>query len=302
MKIAALVLLLAAPAAAQQVADSSFNPPVAQPAYKEGAGPLILIDGAHHNFHTVDGRYQAFAKLARRNGYRVAGNTKSFSTMSLRDAKILVIANALNQRNANGQWSLPTPSAFSADEIRAVEAWVKAGGSLMLVSDHMPFPGAMGDLASAFGVHMMNGFAVQNDSLANGIFVDTRAVGSLHDHAITRGRSAAERVDSVKIFTGQGFRIDSGAPLLSIEIDATMLMPRVAWQFNDSTPRVSARGLLQGAAIEFGKGRVAVFAEAAMFSAQVTGPDRRPMGMNDPAAPQNPQFMLNVLHWLSRIL
>jgi hypothetical protein len=39
-----------------------------------------------------------------------------------------------------------------------------------------------------------------------------------------------------------------------------------------------------------------------MFSAQVQGPNRLPMGMNDPAAPQNPQFLLNVLHWLSRLL
>ena len=36
-----------------------------------------------------------FAKLARRDGYRVEGNKKSFSAKSLRDAKILVIANAL---------------------------------------------------------------------------------------------------------------------------------------------------------------------------------------------------------------
>jgi len=302
MRVALFALLVAAPAAAQQVADQSFNPPVAHPAYKEGAGPLILIDGAHFNFHTVDGRYQAFAKLARRDGYRVEGNKKSFSAKSLRDAKILVIANALNRRNSNGRWSLPTPSAFSPDEIRAVREWVEGGGSLMLISDHMPFPGGMGDLAATFGVHMMNGFAFENGAAPSGIFVDTRGAGSVHDHAITRGRSADERVDSVKIFTGQGFRIDSGAPLLSIEVDATVLMPTVAWQFSDSTPRVPAKGLLQGAAIQFGRGRVAVFAEAAMFSAQVTGPARRPMGMNDPAAPQNAQFMLNVLHWLSGLL
>jgi hypothetical protein len=42
-----------------------------------------------------------------------------------------------------------------------------------------------------------------------------------------------------------------------------------------------------------------VFGEAAMFSAQVAGPQRPPMGMKDPAAPQNAQFLLNVLHWLS---
>ena len=315
MKRLLLTLILATPLHAQQVADTAFKPPVPRPLYKEGSGPLILLDEAHENFHTVNGRYVAFAKLARRDGYRVVGNGQKFSAAALKGARILVIANALNSRNANGNWRLPTPSAFDKDEIAAVREWVRRGGSLLLISDHMPFPGAMGDLAEAFGVHMMNGFAMQNDSVANGerqrvdaeagpggprfgngIFVHTRRNAALGEHPITRG------IDSVKVFTGQGFRIDRGTPLLTIRGDVDMLMPVVAWQFSDSTPRTSARGLLQGAAIPFGAGRVAVFAEAAMFSAQVTGANRAPMGMNDPAAAQNPRFLLNVLHWLSRAL
>lgn len=297
-----MLALAAGGAHAQQVADSNFSPPLPRPAYKEGAGPLILLDEAHHNFHTTTGRYLAFARLARRDGYRVIGNTRKISAEALRGAQILVIANALAERNANGNWRLPTPSAFDDTEIAAIRDWVRGGGSLLLISDHMPFPGAMDGVAEAFGVHMMNGFAMQDDSVANGIFAHTRRAGALHDHAITAGRSPGERVDSVKVFTGQGFRIDRGAPLMTIRGDVVMLMPVVAWQFSDSTPRTSARGLLQGAAIPFGRGRVAVFAEAAMFSAQLAGPNRSPMGMNDPAAPHNPRFLLNVLHWLSGVL
>jgi hypothetical protein len=51
-----------------------------------------------------------------------------------------------------------------------------------------------------------------------------------------------------------------------------------------------------------GKGRVAIFGEAAMFSAQLAGPQKLPMGMNAPVAKQNPQFMLNVMHWLSGLI
>lgn len=51
-----------------------------------------------------------------------------------------------------------------------------------------------------------------------------------------------------------------------------------------------------------GRGRVAVFGEAAMFTAQVTGPERQPMGMNAPGAEQNAQLLLNVLHWLSGLM
>ena len=303
LKPVALLMILASAAAAQQVADSGFAPAVLRPAYKEGLGPLVLLDEAHNNFHTTTGRYLTFAKLARRDGYRVVGNARKLSAASLAGARILVIANALGDRNAEGNWSLPTPSAFDSTEIAAVRDWVRAGGSLLLISDHMPFPGAMGDLAEAFGVHMMNGFAMEGGGRGGGIITHTRTAGALHDHPITRGRSTAERIDSIKAFTGQGFRIERGAPLITIRrADIVMLMPVVAWQFSDSTPRTSAKGLLQGAAISFGRGRVAVFAEAAMFSAQLAGPNRNPMGMNDPAAPQNPRFLLNVLHWLSGIL
>jgi len=48
-----------------------------------------------------------------------------------------------------------------------------------------------------------------------------------------------------------------------------------------------------------GKGRAAFFGEAAMFSAQVAGPNRRPMGMNAPGAEQNFQLVLNLMHWLA---
>jgi hypothetical protein len=50
-----------------------------------------------------------------------------------------------------------------------------------------------------------------------------------------------------------------------------------------------------------GQGRVAVFGEAAMFSAQVVGPDKRPIGMNAPDARDNSRFALNLLHWLSAV-
>lgn len=76
-------------------------------------------------------------------------------------------------------------------------------------------------------------------------------------------------------------------------------LPIVAWQFSDTTPRISGEGWLQGGTVTFGRGRIAVFGEAAMFSAQRKGPQHTPMGMNAPEAAQNPQFVLNVLHWLA---
>ena len=76
-------------------------------------------------------------------------------------------------------------------------------------------------------------------------------------------------------------------------------MPEVTWEFTEETPRVSVDGWYQGAALELGRGRAAFFGEAAMFTAQVSGPRRVPMGMNSPMAEQNARFVLNLLGWLS---
>ncbi|MFA6166249.1 MAG: DUF4350 domain-containing protein [Gemmatimonadaceae bacterium] len=294
--------LLVSPAAAQQVADSSFAVPLAVPAYSRDAGPVVLLDEAHTNFHTLDGRYLVFGKVLRQDGYQVRPSRVPLSARALTGARVLVIANALHASNA-GKWELPTPSAFTADEIAAVRDWVKAGGSLLLIADHMPFPGAAGALAEAFGVHMRNGFAYDS-ARTNSRFSYTRGSGRLAAHPVTDGRNAAERVDSVVAFTGQAFSVEAPArALMTLERGTIVLEPRVAWQFDEKTPTVPGAGLLQGAALAFGKGRVAVFGEAAMFSAQLGGGARRvPMGMNDPAAPQNPQFLLNLMHWLSGLL
>jgi len=49
---------------------------------------------------------------------------------------------------------------------------------------------------------------------------------------------------------------------------------------NADTARTPVKGWLQGATLLAGKGRIALFGEAAMFSVQFSGPKRLPMGMN----------------------
>lgn len=286
-------------AAGQQVADSLFVGNVGPPAYASGRGPVVLLDEAHHNFHTAGGRFLAFANLLRRDGYTVRPQRGPFTRAALDSAQVLVVANALAAQNEE-DWFLPTPSAFTAAEIAVVRDWVRDGGALWLIADHMPFPGAADSLAAAFGVLFANGFAL-DAAAENGNFRFSRADGSLARHPVTEGRNAAEHVDSVMAFTGQAFRLRGpGQALLTLGEGTVLLMPEEAWQFSRRTPRLSAAGLLQGAVLEFGRGRCACFGEAAMLTAQLAGPQRRPTGMNDPAAPQNAQFALNVAHWLSR--
>jgi hypothetical protein len=289
--------ILAQRADAQQVADTSFKPPIPKPAYRLERGPVVMLDEAHFNFHTAEGRYQPFSELLRRDGYIVKASRLKFSKVSLKEGRILVIANPLAERNQS-DWSLPTPTAFSAEEIAAVRDWVKAGGSLFLIADHMPFAGAAGELALAFGIRFSNGYAI--DEKTQGPMLFKLSDGSLMEHPITRGRSNAEKIDSVATFTGSAFQVEGNAqPLLILGPTVVSFLTSVAGKFTDETPRTPVKGWYQGAVLRFGKGRVAVFGEAAMFSAQLAGPNKNPMGMNAPVAAQNPQFLLNIMHWLS---
>ena len=285
-----------------QVADDGWQPDVRNPAFAADAGPRILVDSAHGNWHTIDGRFRGFARLARADGYRVTSASELISAELLEKADLFVIANAV-KGGEDSEWVLPTPPAFDAEEAIALERWVTNGGSLLLIADHMPFPGSMAILAEPFGIVFYNGYAKPSPA-ERSILDFTRASGALADHAITRGRFRNERVESVRSFTGQGFRVTQIAePLMWLPRDWKVFLPRDAMDqpFDQDMPFVPATGLLQGAVLRHGKGRVAVFGEAAMFTTQVIhrGDTTVLFGMNNPDAAGNPQFVLNVLHWLS---
>ena len=299
---------------AQQVPDRDFRPAVPRPAYETANGPRLCLDEAHHNFHTLADRFWAFGELARRDGFRVGPLKTLFSARALGACDLLVISNA---QWSGADWSTyptPTPSAFTDDEIAAVLAWVEGGGRLLLIADHMPLAGAASKLASAFGAAFIDGFAYKAApaGATEAAITAARATptlfvpgdGTLAPHPIARGRDSTERVTQVRSFTGQPFRVDDSTAesVLVLPPDFIVLEPRYAWQFDATTKQRAVGGWLQGATRRIGSGRVAFFGEAAMFSAQVTGRDRRPMGMNAPLAEQNAQFALNTLHWLTGLL
>ena len=292
---------------AQQVSDRAFRPVIDTPAYEVGTGPVVCLDEAHANFHTLDDRFWAFGELLRRDGYVVRASRTTFTPSSLAECGVLVIANAQPSADAWSTYPYPTPSAFSPDEVDATHRWVQSGGSLLLIADHMPLAGAAASLAAAFGVTFTDGFAVEgfateaelDASFAKPTIFRT-ADQSLRPHAIARGRNSRESVESVRTFTGQAFEAPTAAePLLVLPSNFISLMPTRAWQFSADTRRVPVGGWLQGAVMRVESGRAAFFGEAAMFTAQLAGSAQQPMGMNAPGAERNYQFVLNVMHWLT---
>lgn len=278
-------------AVAQQVPDSAFRAEIRSPAYPTGEGPVVAIDGAHHNFHTADGGFLAFANLLRQDGFQVSSSGESLEPSALEGVDILVIANALARDDLDG-WVLPNPSAFTPSEIASVKRWVEEGGALLLIADHMPFPGAAGELAEAFEVSFLNGFAMIPGR--QGPIVFRKSDGTLTQHWLTDG------LDSVATFTGSAFEAPGDATILLGFPEGTVsLQPDTAWVFQPHTPRVDVAGWAQGLVRRVGQGRVAVFGEAAMFSAQLAGPQRAPMGMNAPVAAGNARLVINLVRWLA---
>ncbi len=292
----ALLFLIPLIGTAQQVADNEFDPVISSPAYPRGQGPVVLIDEAHHNFHTKDGRFSAFANVVEKDGYVVEASAAPFTKEQLEKGKILVVSNALNAASLES-WTLPTPPAFTESEVEAVNSWVKDGGCLFLIADHMPFPGAAENLAASFGFKFYNGFAMKK---GGGKDIFTSGEG-LMENVLTKGRNESESVTSLQSFTGQAFEIPENAkPVIVLDAKYELKMPQTAWEFKKDTPVISAGNFVQGAYMNYGKGRVVIFGEAAMFTAQLQGKDK--VGMNQKSASQNAQFLLNIFHWLDGLI
>jgi hypothetical protein len=292
----ALLLTASVAAHSQQIADPHFNTSVERPAYSKNY-PRVLFDEAHNNFHTASGRYKPFAELIFSDGYQVVVNRKPFTKESLKTFKVLVIANALGAEDMEDDGA--DQPAFTEAESDAVRDWVRGGGALLLIADHAPFGAAAEILAKRFSVTMSKGFVFDPDHSEpnpSPSLIFSRENKLLLDHPITQGRNETERIDRVQTFTGQALKGPEGAmPFLKLAETAKDAPSRTAEQ------SVSVAGQAQGLAIKFGKGRVVMMGEAAMLSAQVSGSQNRPMGMNVPGS-DNKQLALNIMHWLSGLL
>lgn len=301
--VVALLLAFGA-AGAQAPHDPDQVPEVAHPAFARGTGPTVWIDAGHNAMHTAEGTYWTLAELLRQDGFVVEGWTGSFEERVPGPGDVLIISNALHERNVE-DWSLPNPSAFTQGEIERIVAWVRDGGGLLLIADHMPLAGASADLGAAFGFEFRNGFAVDTAAAADGTygpwtgtstFVFRASDGSLGAHPVRDGRRGAESVvDSVITYTGQAFRSPPGAvPLYVLRETTVSLEPRTAWEFDSETTDIAdAGGWHQGAALEYGRGRIVVFGEAAQF---------RPLGERRNMKGPNGTYARNVVEWLARVL
>jgi len=323
-----LLAVATAPARSQQqVEDTTFVPKVAKPAFT-GRHPVVMIDEAHGNHVTRNGLYRAFANLLSQDGLTVISGGQAFSPQLLKACQVLVVVDALSTKDLNGPAA--RANAIQISECDVVRAWVKGGGSLLLIADHAPFASAMDSLAVRFGVDMGKSYTVDtrrvDPETGNiGCVLFTRALGLLGDHAITRGRDKTERIDRVATFTGQSLVGPPGSTGLLVLSPSAADLPFSPDARHEASPEarrradttsvvttpgaVTAVGRFQGVAFGFGRGRVVVLGDAAMFGSQFVlgrdalqrGKERLRIGLNRPDL-DNQQFALNILRWLAREL
>jgi hypothetical protein len=309
--IAAAVVVLAVAGALillnrERQYDSSFDTRVIEPAYR-GNGPSVLYDEGHLNTHTSAGGYKPFADLIRSDGYNVRVTRQPLSAQALSGVSVLIIVGARGTNDANDG------PAFSDSETSAIDQWIRAGGSLLLVTDHWPYGSAVESLAQRFGVQMGNGLLEDPEHhevrLGQSHLVFDSNNGLLRDHPIIRGRNSSEQIHRVLTFTGQSVLGPAAAvPFMALSdaaVERTPTIPQVERSGGDIRVRmeygapVSAKGRAQGIALELEKGRIVVLGEAGMLRAQ-RGQGGSRVGMNVPGY-DNRQLALNIMRWLSRV-
>ena len=283
---------------AQQVTDENFNYAISVPMYQSGSGSVLLFDEAHNNASTLKGSYAAFGNLLASDGYNVISTKEKVTSELLKTAKIYVTVNAMYDMQ---NWNLPARSAFSRSEINVLSHWVSEGGSLFIVTDHMPCGASVNDLAGEFGINVINGFALRKDGFPE---VFSRGRNTLISNDITN--HAGEKIDSIMCWGGTGFVIPTNAHIISLlGEDYNVYLPYDVSQIKrplaDTIPYISGRGIVNGAYLKFGEGRIVVFGDGATFSAQLHGIKSEKRGMNHPWATQNAQFLLNIIHWLEGV-
>ena len=286
------LFLLAAAASAQTAAkaqatpaseltvDDAFDPPIAKPAFAPGRGPALVVDQKHRNVVSLETYFRPFGRFLGKDGYAVRPGTETFTAEGLAPAHVLVIANA--QAAEGAEQGSP---AFSDAEVRAVEAWVRKGGGLLLIADRAPFGAPARSLARAFGVTLDDNTILRRgtDGKPDGVLTIDVAADGEKTHPIFAGVSRVVYVVGESL-AGPGVVLRAPADTYS-------------GPTNEATEGPSAAGKPIILAFSHGKGRVVVIGDAGIASAFGSAGGATHRGISEA---DNALFIRNVFRWLAR--
>lgn len=260
--------------------DDSFAPKIRTPAFSAGKGPRIAVDEHHRNVVSLSSYFGPVGRFLQRDGYRVTPWAQAFEPSALKGVRVLVIANAQAPAGAATE-----ASAFTAEEVRTLERWVRDGGGLLLIADRAPFGGPAQKLANALGVKLDD-----NTVLIKG--PDGKPTGELSLSAESEGDAAHPIFSGVlRLVYVVGESLSGPGVILRA--------PKGAYSgpTAQATDGPSAAGKPLALAFAHGKGRVVVIGDAGIASAfgSVNGAAHRGISEAD-----NANFVRNVVRWLAR--
>jgi hypothetical protein len=265
---AVIMARFATPPAAppDQQTDVAYRAPANALSGAPAGGGAILVDGGHGNRHGL-GTSDAPGTLHwLRAPAEAAGvplrSAPAITSETLARARLLILAGA----------SRP----LAPQEVDSVVAWVRNGGSLILLTDQEPFASPTAELAQRFGVRFSLRMVTPPGEAGLARLRFSRAERSLGEHPATSG------ADQVVTYGGQAvWRLDADTARLLLLSEAA-----------------AGPDAAQLIAFPFGNGRVVVSGETGLFTAQRHG-DGAPIGVADMAT-GNERLAVNVLRWLLR--
>jgi hypothetical protein len=266
----------------QLTVDASFNPAFDAPDFKTGAKPIVFIDEAHRNVISLETYLGPVGRWLERLGYQVRPSRTNAEELGIAQGTagaVFVVANA--QAPAG---SPADASAFTEQEVIALESWVEDGGSLLLVADRAPFGAPARALAKAFGVTLDNNtILIKNaDGPPTGeLTVNVNKYGE-------RTHPLFDRVLTVAYVVGESM---TGPGVILRAPDGAYSGPTA--QATEGPPAAGKALIL---AFEHGKGRVVVIGDGGVVSAfgSASGNAHRGISEGD-----NARFVRNMFKWLA---
>ena len=187
----------------------------------------VLFDEAHHEAWTIrpevartmqpkhfeDSSYARAAALLGDRDFAVAANAGSALTAELlTQTDVLVIAHPSAPKWERTVDS-PQPPRFSADELDAVEAWVRAGGGLVVLGEceEDMYETNLNDLLGRFGLQL------ENETVSDYVRFHQAPTWVLADldHAATPGVDVLARVDEACFYRAGSLSSGNGARIVA---------------------------------------------------------------------------------------
>jgi hypothetical protein len=287
---------------AQMLNDSPFNASVAHPKFKNGKGPKVLIDAAHHNFIVEMGLIKPLMDVVTNDGFQPNIDSALFTKDYLSKYKVVVISPAMPFLFGSKP-EVTNEITFTDDELNALHDWVTDGGSLLMLSEHAPIDKSMTPLFNKFGIQLSSGAIYDSLNYDTTVTLSSNVTilkfttenGLLNqDHPITTGENKNEKINNIETYTVCSLQGEGYANIFKLAPSAKMK------KWNRGLP--ANLGNSQGLAGNVGKGKVAAFGDCNGFTAmyvKANAGQKFSAGMQV-AAYDWKQFALNTFHWLSK--